>query len=208
MQFEIKEICATGGISIDDKAVTLTVDNLAETEVTITDGWMLAISNNISEPKTMTAHFEGNIYKSASNTAGYTLADNEITYTATVLEKTFTLNNLNSTAKLGENIFVTDGDTKNFKFKAASLDKKSVKIMGGKFSVELDNDVDTTAEEISESKVLTKKILTNRAAGTGEYYSTSATSVMTGIKSADGVTINGKIVTVNESALDMKAAEN
>ncbi len=179
--FELSGVANTEGVKVEGNTITLTFDNLKAENVTAKGGNYQLAFENVTESKTTTAHFEGNIYKSDSNTAGYTLADNKITYTAAVPEKTFTLNNLNSNAKLGENIFVTDGDTTNFKFKAAALDKKSVEITGGKFSVELDNDVDTTAEEISESKVLTNNILTYRVAGTGEYYSTSAT----------GVTING-----------------
>ena len=218
--FELSGVTNTTGISVEGNTVTLTANNLGESDVTITGtGYTLAL-NNVSEPKTTTASLSGNIYTSASTAAGYTLKNNKVEYTAAVPAKTFTLTNLNSSAKLGENLLVTDGDTTNFKFKASALNKKSVTISGGKFSVDLDGDVDTTAETITESKVLTGSTLNYTAAATGEYYATTSTGVtynaqtggetftLTGIKNAGGVTVSGGTVTVNESALDMTASSS
>ena len=79
-----KPVANTSGVTVGGTTVTLTAENLAETDVTISEGYTLALANGIAEPKFTDAHFDGNIYKSASNTAGYTLADNKITYTAAV----------------------------------------------------------------------------------------------------------------------------
>ena len=204
-------------MTVSGSTVTLTAENLEAENVAIEGGNYQLAMTGVTAPPTTAASFDGTTYKSASISAGYTLANNEIKYAAAIPAKNFTLTNLNSRAKLGENLLVTDDETTSFKFKAAALDKKSVTITGGKFSVAFDSDVDTTAETISESKVLTNSVLNYRAAGTGEYYTATAAGVtfnaqtggetftLTGIKNADGVTISGGTVTVNETALDMTA---
>jgi len=162
------------------------------------------------------ACLDNGTYTSATYQAWGELSDETLIIHPATQAKTFTITNLNSAAQLNENVIVTDGDTTEFKFKPAALDKKSVEISGDKFTVTLDG-VNTTATTISQSKTLTNGTLSYQAAGTGEYYTATEKGVtytaqtggeqftLTGIANADGVTINGKEVTVNEAAPDMTA---
>ncbi len=107
--------------------------------------------------------------------------DTTLTFHPATTAKEFTITNLSNAAALGTNVIVTDGDTTNFKFKAAALNKNNVTITGdNNFSVALDEDVDTTAESINESKILNNGTLNYTAAGVGEHYT----------KTSNGVTYN------------------
>ena len=223
--FTLSGVKSTTGIVVDSsaKTVTLTADNLNDTDVTITsDDYTLLLADGISSSQTTPAGWSGSTYKSASNTAGYSLSEDKksVSYTSAMSAKSFTLTNLNEAAALGENLIVTDGDTTIFKFKAAALDKKTVTITGDdKFSVELDDDVDTTAETIAETKTFTNGTLNYLASGTGEYYTATATGVsytaknggeilftISGIKSIVGLSIDtqNKIVTISVASLNQE----
>ena len=223
--FTLNGVKSTTGIVVDSsaKTVTLTADNLNDTDVTITSNdYTLQLAEGISSSQTTPAGWSGSTYKSASNTAGYELSTDKksVSYTSAMSAKSFTLTNLNEAATLGENLIVTDADTTIFKFKAAALDKKTVTITGdGKFSVELDDDVDTTAETIAETKTFTNGTLNYLASGTGEYYTATATGVsytaknggeilftISGIKSIAGLSIDtqNKIVTISVASLNQE----
>ena len=79
---------STDGILIDGKTVTLTQAALGNDDVTISDGYTLALSG-VFEPKTTDAHFSGLTFKSASNSEGYSLSGDKksVTYTPAVAEK-------------------------------------------------------------------------------------------------------------------------
>lgn len=195
----VDEVNAAVNISEDG---TVTFDN---DSVLITgDGFKLGLGDLLEST------YNGTYYS-----AGYTSA---LTFRNDNL-KLFFLTNLSNAASLGTNVLVTDGDTTNFKFKDAALKKESVSISGGEnaFTVELDDDVDTTAEPINFSKTLTDGTLYYTAAGTGEHYTATDTGVtytaqgageeftLSGISNADGVTVNDYNITVNQTALDMTA---
>ena len=123
--FTLSGVKSTTGIIVDSsaKTVTLTADNLNDTDVTITsDDYTLQLGAGISGSQYTSPSWSGNTYRSASNTAGYSLASDKksVSYTAATLAKSFKLTNLNAKAALDENLIVTDGDKTVFKFKAAA----------------------------------------------------------------------------------------
>ena len=80
---------AIEGITIDGTTVKLTQSVLGTNNVSIEGDYTLAFDGEVDTPESAAAHFEDLTYKSASNTAGYTLADDNksITYTEEVAAK-------------------------------------------------------------------------------------------------------------------------
>ena len=99
--FTITGVKSTDGLSVNGTTVTVSESSLNQSDVTISEGYTLALAEGIAAPATTLAHFtlEGTTatYKSTSNTAGYTLVDNKIIYTAANAEiDLFTLTDINS----------------------------------------------------------------------------------------------------------------
>ncbi|MBR1647279.1 MAG: hypothetical protein IJ685_10960, partial [Selenomonadaceae bacterium] len=146
--FTLSGIKTTDGITVDGNVVTLTAANLNNQDVTITgDGYTLALDKNYSST-TKPAHFDGNIYKSASNTDGYKISDDakSIRYTAEIpATNLFTLSGIKSTDGITvENNIVT--------VTASSLDKKTVTISDG-YKIAIADDVEQPSHK---SKLWTK----------------------------------------------------
>lgn len=72
-------------MSLSDKTVTVANASLNQGTVTISNGYTLALANDVTKTETTAAHWELSgttaTYKNAKTTAGYSLADNKITYT-------------------------------------------------------------------------------------------------------------------------------
>lgn len=222
--FTLSGVTSTSEINVNNsaKTVTLTANNLGTNDITISgnNGYKLALADTVTQTQTVAnaASLINGKYTSATYAEWYELGT-KITYHAATEPKIFTLDGLSKAAKLNENVIVTDGDTTTFEFKAAALNKSDVTITGGKFSVKLNSDVDTTAEPIAESKTFSDGTLTYTSAGTGEYYAASNSGVkytarqgceqftLSGIKSLDGVTIDAGTVTVDNDALDTTSTE-
>ena len=231
--FEISGVDSTDGLKVTENnsaytvklsATALPTGNFTDgTEIILTPlngNCTLQLDEGITNTKTVdaAAKLENGVYTSTNYVAWYDdSVSNKITCHPATTAKTFTITNLSGAAKLGENVIVTDGETTNFKFYANALDKKSVAISGGTFSVELDTEVDTTADTISENFNLNNGTLNYTAAGVGEFYTKTASGVtytgqshgeiftLTGIKSADGVTVSGGTVTLTASAFDLNS---
>ena len=231
--FKLSGVESTGGFTVskNENAYTVKVADSAvtgltkETIVTLTDidstiSANFAFDEDFSGKTTKTenaATLSGGKYTSKTYNAYSEINGANLTFHPATTAKEFTITNLSNAALLGTNVIVTDGETTNFKFYASALDKKSVTISGGTFSVELDTGVDTTADTISESKILNNGTLSYTAAGVGEYYAATNSGVtynaqshgetftLTGIKSANGVSVSGGTVTLTESALDLNS---
>ena len=149
--FTLTGVKTTDGIVVDETAKTVTIGaaNLDAEEVTITDGYSLKLADDVQAPIATTKGFDGFAYKDKDGiaTAGYTLADNKITYTATKNASTlFTLTGIKSTEGITvEGTTVTIG--------AANLDAKKVMISGD-YKLALADDVDTVAETINDWSTL------------------------------------------------------
>ncbi len=72
------------GISLEGNVVTISAASLDKNEVTISDGYTLALGTDVSAPTTVAASYNANTqtYTGAGKTAGYTLANNAISYSA------------------------------------------------------------------------------------------------------------------------------
>ncbi|MBE8952003.1 MAG: hypothetical protein SR1Q7_02525 [Quinella sp. 1Q7] len=82
----VNGVKSTSGLSISGKVVTVSKSSLGTGNVTVSDGYTLKPGNDVSAPATTAANWTLNgttaTYKSDSATAGYTLANNTISYSA------------------------------------------------------------------------------------------------------------------------------
>ena len=164
----VKGVESVDGLSIKDDTVTVSAKSLGTSKVTISDEYYtLQLGSDVKAPSTTAAHFEGNVYKSAWNTAGYTLEGNEIIYTAaTVSKDLFTLTGVKSTSGIeviGKEVTVSK----------ANLGTDKVTISGD-YKLKLATDVDTVQEEVAEWQTLENGNLAYFEDGTGEFYSLSS----------------------------------
>ena len=200
-------ISTTDGISLSGKVVTVSAAALNQKNVTISEGYTLALAAGIAAPVETAAHFDGNVYKSASNTAGYTLADNQITYTAAVeASDLFTLSgvaNIDGVTVSGTTVTLT----------AENLEAENVTIEGGNYQLAMTGVTastttpakwtlsGTTATYISAATTAGYTLKNNQisyaAASGGETLAT-----VDGVKSLNGITLNNKTVTVSAKALN------
>ena len=89
----IKGVKSLEGITLKKKVVTVSDASLNKKKVTVSDGYTLKLGSDVTEPATSKAW---NLYKSTATykqttTAGYTLADNAITYSKKSVETLATL---------------------------------------------------------------------------------------------------------------------
>ncbi|MBR1645705.1 MAG: hypothetical protein IJ685_02890, partial [Selenomonadaceae bacterium] len=132
--FTLSGVKSTDGITVANGVVTLTAANLNNQDVTITgDGYTLALDKNYSSTITP-AHFDGNVYKSASNTDGYKISDDakKISYTTEIpATNLFTLSGVKSM----DGITVANGVVT---LTAANLNNQDVSITGDGYTLALD----------------------------------------------------------------------
>lgn len=197
------------GLSLNGKVVKVANSALNEDTVTISDGYTLALADDVTAPKinaewslrNSTATYKG------TTTAGYTLAEDgkSITYTeAKSGEKLATVTGVKSVDGLkvnGTTIIVA----------ASSLNATDVTVSDG-YSLALADDV-TLSETTEANLSLDGSSATYTAEQTTAGYklednkisyveaSGGDTLIINGVKSTDGLSINDKVVTVSEASL-------
>ena len=135
--FTLTNVATTEGITVDtaNKKVTLTEANLNGKTITVDGEYTLALDKNYEPNEKVEAGFDGNAYKTAQISDGYTASGNTITYIPTSGGKTlFTLTN----AIITDAIKV-DTTAKKVTLTAANLNKKNVTVDGG-YTLALDKD--------------------------------------------------------------------
>ena len=82
----VSGVKSADGLSLNGKVVTVAQSALGNADVTVSDGYTLALADDVSKPTTTKAAWTHDgttaTYKSAGTTAGYTLTDNSIIYSA------------------------------------------------------------------------------------------------------------------------------
>ena len=196
------------GISQSGSNITIANSSLNQSNVTISNGYNLKLQG-VAAPKHTAAHFDGMTYKSASNTAGYTLADNQITYTPAVAEKDlFTISGVKNTSGI-----TIDGTT--VKIPLSALNKANVTISNKNYNLALADDV-KPPETTEAGWTLNGTTAIYKNASTTAGYSLNANNqivytpasggetliTVKGVKSLDGLSLSGKVVNVKASSLN------
>lgn len=99
----VSGVKSVDGISLSGTTVTLKASNLNKKTVTISKGYTLELADDVEVPVKTEASWSKvasgkATYNYESTTAGYTLANNKISYTKAVAPKSFTLSGIKSTS--------------------------------------------------------------------------------------------------------------
>ena len=203
----IKGVKSLGGINLSGTTVTISKASLGTSKVTISDGYTLALADDVDNATTKTAwSISGTTatYKQTT-TAGYSIADNVITYNKKSTKTLATVTGVKSTKGLsvsGNVITVAK----------ASLNAKKVTISNG-YTLALADDVSEstakTAWSISGTTATYKQTMTSGYSIadnviTYNKKSTKTLATVTGVKSTKGLSVSGNVVTVSKASLNAK----
>ncbi|MBR4152623.1 MAG: calcium-binding protein [Selenomonadaceae bacterium] len=200
--FTINGVTSTNGIVISGKTVTVPQSALSTNNVTISDGYTLAIASDVPLSNTMTAHWSGTTYKSASATGGYSIVNNQIVYTPTTAETDlFTINGVTTTDGITIN-----GTTVTVPKSALGIGEVTINNgytlstgSGITHSTSIPAHFSGTTYK-SESTTEGYNLVDNKITYTPAKVETDLFTI-SGVKSTDGITVNGITVTVPQSAL-------
>ena len=209
----VNGVKSVNGLNLSGNVVTVSNAALNQGTVTISDGYTLKLGSDVPSP-VETKEGWGKIssgkatYNFDSMTEGYTLADNQIIYTAATDAKSFTISGIKSTDGInvkGTTVTLT----------ADNLNKKTVTISDG-YTLKLGSDVSSPATtKANWSKVSSGKATYNFASTTEGYtladnkisYTAPIAAksfTLSGIKSTDGITVSGTTVTLTANNLNKK----
>ena len=200
----VSGVKSLNGISVSGTTVTVSASSLGMDDVKISNGYTLALGSDVDAPSTSrdwTLSGTTATYKQTT-TAGYTLADNSITYTDAVTENLITVTGVKNASglKLSGKVVTIP---------ASALTKDDVKISNG-YTLALGSDVDAplTSRDWTLSGTTAAYKQTTTAGYTLADNSITYTDATTenlitvnGIKSTAGLKLSGKVVTVSASAL-------
>ena len=209
----VSGVKSTAGLSINDKTVTVANAALNQGTVTISDGYNLALANDVPAPQTTAANWIYNndntaTYKAASTSAGYSVSNNQIVYSGASGGEEVQVSGVKSTTGLSIN-----GNT--ITVANSALNQSNVTINNGDYTLALANDVPTSsttaaAWNYNNNTAIYKHVATSAGYTISDnkinYIPASGgeTVAINGVKSSDGLTINDKTITVANSALDGK----
>ena len=209
----VSGVKSKSGISLSGKTVTVAASALNQGTVTVSDGYTLALANDVTEPVTTAAHWELSgttaTYKNTSTSAGYSIVNNQIVYNK---------KNDDETAVTVTGVKSKDGISlkgNTVTISKSALNKKTVTVSDG-YTLALADDVTeptttaahwelsgTTATYKNTStsagySIVNNQIVYNKKNGGG----TAVT--VTGVKSKGGISLKGNTVTISKSALNKK----
>ena len=203
----VKGVKSLDGVNLNGTTVTISKASLATSRVTISDGYTLALADDVTKSSTKNAWSYSNstaTYKQTT-TAGYTLVNNAITYTKATNKALFTVKGVKSTSGLKVNGKVVT-------ISNSALNAKKVTISDG-YTLKLGSDVSKSSTKkawnLSNSTATYKQTTTAGYALVNNAITyTKATNktlfTVKGVKSTSGLKVNGKVVTVSNSALNAK----
>ena len=200
----VKGVTSLGGLSLSGKILTVSAESLGTNKVTISDGYTLALGSDVSSASTKKSWMLKNstaTYKQTT-TAGYKLDGNEIIYSKKSSKTLATVTGVKSLDGLSVN-------KKIVTVSAASLGTEKISVSDG-YTLALGDDV--KASTTKKSWTLKNSTASYKQTTTAGYelddneiiYSKKSSKTLakvTGVKSLDGLSVSGKILTVSASSL-------
>ncbi len=205
----VSGVKSVSGISLSGKTITVANSALNNSNVSVSNGYNLALANDVPTPQTTAAGWSLSgttaTYKAAATSAGYKLSNNQIAYTAASGGETFTVSGVKSTNGIslsGKTVTVAN----------SALNNSNVSVSNG-YNLALANDV-PTPQTTAANWSLSGTTATYKAASTSAGYKLSnnqiaytaasggETFTVSGVKSTNGLALNGSTVTVANSALN------
>ena len=210
--FTVSGVKSKDGLALSGTTVTVAESALDNKNVTISNDYTLALASDDLKPKTISATWtaiaNGARCKDISTTAGYTVANNQIVYSAAQDGNIFTVTGVKDIDGLSLSGTVVTVSSK-------ALSGANVTISDG-YSLTLANDV-SAPTEIKENLTYSNGTATYTAAATTSGYALNNNSIVytaasggeeveiSGVKSANGITVSDKTITIAASALNRKA---
>ncbi len=207
------------GLALNDKVVTVSTKALGTDKVTISDGYTLALANDVTKPKTTKAWSLSKTKATYKQTtaAGYTLADNAINYSKKSTANLATVKGLKSGLK------VSDGKISGVSIKGTTITLSKAALGTSKITVSdgynLALGKNVTKSTTSEKWGLSKNTATLKGTKTAGYTladnaisyskkSTKTLATVTGVKSTKGVSTKNNVITLKASSLNKKVTVN
>lgn len=201
--FYLSGIKSTNGISVEGTTVTLNAANLDKKAVTISNGYKLALNNDVTASQTITAGWSNSngsfIYTEAGTTEGYKLDANSVTYHTKTGGEQFTITGVKDT----KNISVED---KVVTISNAALNGSTVFLTGKDYTLALAPDVpQSTTENPGSFTKLSSGTATFLTNSSGDFYILSDKKISyTPAVSGKSTTITGlkKTLTLQNGKID------
>ena len=200
------------GISLNGSTVTVADSALEQRPVTINKGYVLKLGEDVttkgSIPGSWSIDGTSAIYKAAMTTAGYVLENNQISYALESGGATFTVNGVQSAKGLAlNNKIIMVGNE--------ALNQTSVTVSDNNYTLILADDVPLSTSVKASWELIANDAIYKDAATTAGYslinnnisYTAGEggdTFTVSGVKSLEGLSVNDKIVTVANAALNQK----
>ena len=149
--FTVSGIASTNGLTFDgDKTVTIANSALNQSTVTVSDGYILKLANDVTISSTTAGSWASNgttaTYTKPFTSAGYSIVNNQIVYNFASGGETFTVSGVTST-----NGLTFDGD-KTVTVANSALNLSTVSISDG-YTLKLANDVPTPSSVAAYWKI-------------------------------------------------------
>ena len=201
------------GISLKGNVVTLSKAVLGTDKVTISDGYTLKLGSDVAKPSTTKAWSVSKTTATyqQTTTAGYTLADNAVTYSKKSVETLATIKGLKSGLKAGNGKISGISLSGNVvTLSKAVLGTDKVTINEG-YTLKLGSDV--TKSSTSKAWSVSKTTATLKQTTTAGYalvdnavtYSKNSSKTLatvTGVKNLKGISASDKIITLKAKSLN------
>ena len=198
------------GLKLSKKIVTVSAASLGTNDVSISDGYTLKLGSDVSKPSTSKAwSLDGTTAAyQQTTTAGYKLADNSIAYSKAATKNLITVSGVKSLdgLKLSKKIVTVS---------AASLGTNDVSISDG-YKLKLGKDVDAPTSK-QAAWTLKKTTATYKSSSTTAGYtlednviryskkkSAATLATIKGVENVDGLSISGKMISAEATALSKK----
>ena len=209
--FTVNGVQSAEGLSLDGNTITIAASALGTQNVTVSDfRYTLALASGIPTPANIPASwtYDNGVatYTAAAKTEGYLVLNNEIVYKAASGGESFTVTGVGSKEGLTLN-----GDTVTVA--ASALNGNNVTISDSNYKLALAENV--AAPVTTEGWIIDGDKASYKSASTSEGYTLIDNQIVhtpasegeilftiTGVKSTEGLTLNGNTITIGNAALN------
>ncbi|MBE8955507.1 MAG: calcium-binding protein [Quinella sp. 2Q5] len=190
----VKGVKSLDGLSLSGKTLTISKASLGTNKVTISDGYTLKLGSNVSAPSSVKASYSNGTYTTAGKSAGYTLANNSITYSAGT-SKEIKFSGVDDDATIDN--FYLKGTTLTVGKDAVQTDGTPVKLLTSGYTLKLGKGM-TSSQNVEASY----SNGTFTSAGTTDAYTLSSNkkSITCAAGTSETITVSGINSTINSSS--------
>ena len=207
----ITGVISLDGIKLDGTTVTVTKSSLGTNDVTISDGYTLALGSTVPAPTTSAATYSDGVYKTAGvSKAGYSLDGNTIRYVAKDI-KTIKFSGADDDATVKN--FYLSGNVMTIGKAAVKTDGTAFKLLTDGYSLKLGKGMTASATDdawtLSGTTAKLKRTTTASYSldGNSIIYSKKSSKTLatvTGVNDKSGLKVSGSTIKLSGDALSKK----